>query len=68
MVPETLNSLRLALTLQARTAQMRIIHTQNQYQHSNRLQTWLHRSQVIGTYTNPIEIHDDDGEEVQVLE
>lgn len=76
MVPNTLQSLRLALTLQARTAAMRVIHTTTTHHHTSiRLQGFLRshhqHHNVIGSYTHPIVVDDDDDEVqevVQVLE
>jgi Ring finger domain len=63
---DTLHSLRLALTIQARTAALRVVSTQQQ--NSVRLQNWLARHQNGRSYANPIDITADDGTEVQVVD
>jgi Ring finger domain len=63
---DTLHSLRLALTIQARTAALRVVSTQQQ--NSIRLQNWLARHQNGRSYANPIDITADDGTEVQVVD
>jgi hypothetical protein len=70
-VGDTVHSLRLALSLQARTsaAAMRVVTTtQQQQQNSVRLSHWLHRHHQNGrSYANPIDITDD-GSEVLLVD